>query len=67
MENGCVFGDKMRSDLFLTSALREKDYEVHEEVHGLFEMDSLRRIDTIVFDRSTQKAHFLDPTIQFEK
>ncbi|KAJ4441532.1 hypothetical protein ANN_11388 [Periplaneta americana] len=43
--------------------LRNKDWEVHEEVHCISEEDSHRRADILEINRQQQKAIIIDPTI----
>ncbi|KAJ4446730.1 hypothetical protein ANN_13427 [Periplaneta americana] len=47
--------------------LRNKGWEVHEEVHCISEDDSHRRADTIAINRQQQKALIIDPTIRMER
>ncbi|KAJ4449133.1 hypothetical protein ANN_00528 [Periplaneta americana] len=47
--------------------LRNKVWEVHEEVHCISEDDSHRRADTIAINRQQQKAIIIDPTIRMER
>ncbi|KAJ4451375.1 hypothetical protein ANN_02837 [Periplaneta americana] len=46
----------------LAAALRNKGWEVYEEVHCLADQDSVRRIDT-----SPSIGEIIDPTIRFEQ
>lgn len=46
--------------------MRDKGFEVHEEVCGLSEADSIRRIDMIAIDRERNNAFIIDPTVRFE-
>lgn len=50
----------------IAQALKEKGWEVHEEVCGLSDTDSIRRIDIIAIDRLKNVAFIIDPTIRFE-
>ncbi|KAJ4448345.1 hypothetical protein ANN_10360 [Periplaneta americana] len=47
--------------------LRNKGWEVHEEVHCISEEDSHRRADIIAINRQQQKAIIIDPTIRMER
>lgn len=47
--------------------LRNKGWEVHEEVHCISEDDSHRRADIIAINRQQQKAIIIDPTIRMER
>ncbi|KAJ4449430.1 hypothetical protein ANN_00829 [Periplaneta americana] len=47
--------------------LRNKGWEVHEEVHCISEDDSHRRADIIAINRQQQKAIITDPTIRMER
>ncbi|KAJ4451078.1 hypothetical protein ANN_02516 [Periplaneta americana] len=47
--------------------LRNKSWEVHEEVHCISEDDSHRRADIIAINRQQQKAIIIDPTIRMER
>ncbi|KAJ4436314.1 hypothetical protein ANN_18945 [Periplaneta americana] len=47
--------------------LRNKGWEVHEEVHCISEDDSHRRADIIAINRHQQKAIIIDPTIRMER
>ncbi|KAJ4434935.1 hypothetical protein ANN_23507 [Periplaneta americana] len=47
--------------------LRNKGWEVHEEVHCITEDDSHRRADIIAISRQQQKAIIIDPTIRMER
>ena len=51
----------------IAQALEEKGFEVHEEVCGLSEADSIRRIDIIAINRLHNHAFIVDPTVRFEK
>ncbi|KAJ4445690.1 hypothetical protein ANN_12375 [Periplaneta americana] len=47
--------------------LRNKGWEVHEEVRCISEDDSHRRADIIEINRQQQKAIIVDPTIRMER
>ncbi|KAJ4441927.1 hypothetical protein ANN_11789 [Periplaneta americana] len=47
--------------------LRNKGWEVHEEVYSISEDDSHRRADIIAINRQQQKAIIIDPTIRMER
>ncbi|KAJ4445862.1 hypothetical protein ANN_12547 [Periplaneta americana] len=51
---------KIRS--LLASALRGKDYQVEEEVHGLSTNGSTRRIDIIAIPTRSTSGFIIDPT-----
>ena len=69
--SSCPHGDALRNTRHhgirntITQTLRDNGYTVHEEVHGLSEDGSTRRIDMIAF-QDNQKGHIIDPTIRFE-
>ncbi|CAA3033339.1 Hypothetical predicted protein, partial [Olea europaea subsp. europaea] len=43
-----------------------KDFEVYEEINGLANDGSVRRIDIMAIDRSKKKGFIIDPTIRVE-
>ncbi|KAJ4448283.1 hypothetical protein ANN_10297 [Periplaneta americana] len=47
--------------------LRNKGWEVHEEVYCISEDDSHRRADIIAINKQQQKAIIIDPTIRMER
>lgn len=51
----------------IANALKEKGYNVQEEVTGLSETGSVRRIDIIAINETTSEGYIIDPTIRFEK
>ncbi|KAJ4425863.1 hypothetical protein ANN_27489 [Periplaneta americana] len=51
----------------IANLLRNRGWEVYEEIHCVSEDDSHRRVDIIAINRRTQKAMVLDPTICFER
>lgn len=50
----------------LIAADLKKRFEVYEEVQGIAEGGSTRRIDIIAIDRQNKKGFIIDPTIRFE-
>lgn len=68
----CPFGELLRNKRhhtirsILARALKEKGYEVHEEVTGTAENGSIRRIDIIAIDKNSRSAFIIDPTIRYE-
>src|SRR3978361_2146605 len=50
----------------MSNAFREKGYNVQEEVTGLSETGSIRRIDIIAINVATSDGLIIDPTIRFE-
>ena len=50
----------------IASTLKEKKFEVHEEVPCIAEGGSSRRIDIIAIDRNKNAAFILDPTVRYE-
>ena len=54
---------KVRSSL--AQALRETGFTVHEEVHGLSDNGSTRRIDIIAY-KDNSLGYIIDPTVRFE-
>ena len=50
----------------IACALRDKGYNVQEEVIGLSESGSIRRIDIIAIDEAKSDGFIIDPTIRFE-
>ncbi|KAJ4451070.1 hypothetical protein ANN_02507 [Periplaneta americana] len=52
-----------RARTAIANLLRNRGWEVHEEIHCVSEDDSHRRVDVIAINRRTQKAMVLDPTI----
>ncbi|KAJ4426320.1 hypothetical protein ANN_27134, partial [Periplaneta americana] len=63
-ESYCVTTDTI---VPVPNLLRNRGWEVHEEIHCVSEDDSHRRMDIIAINRRTQKAMVLDPTICFER
>ncbi|KAJ4443683.1 hypothetical protein ANN_05358 [Periplaneta americana] len=55
---------KIRS--LLASALRGKNYQVEEEVHGLSTNGSTRRIDIIAIPTRSTSGFIIDPTVRME-
>ncbi|KAJ4446833.1 hypothetical protein ANN_13531 [Periplaneta americana] len=56
-----------RARTAIAKLLRNRGWEVHEEIHCVSEDDYHRRVDIIDINRRTQKAMVLDPTICFER
>ena len=51
----------------IADEFRKQKWEVAEEVHGLSEDGSNRRIDIIVINPVTREGYILDPTVRFER
>ncbi|KAJ4434685.1 hypothetical protein ANN_23253 [Periplaneta americana] len=51
----------------IANLLRNRGWEVDEEIHCVSEDDSHRRVDIIAINMRTQKAMILDPTLCFER
>ena len=51
----------------VSNVLRQKGWEVHEEIHCISEDDSTRRADIVAIDRKANIGMILDPTIRFER
>ncbi|KAJ4428011.1 hypothetical protein ANN_24025 [Periplaneta americana] len=51
----------------IANLLRNRGWEVHEEIYCVSEDDSHRRVDIIAINRRTQKVMVLDSTICFER
>ena len=51
----------------IAQALRQRGWEVHEEVHCVSTDDSTRRADIVAIKRDVTQAMVLDPTIRFER
>ncbi|PSN57863.1 hypothetical protein C0J52_05647 [Blattella germanica] len=64
MANFCVILDIIVLDLLIAKALREKHYSVFEEVHGVSDDGSTRRIDMIAF-LDTNKDGSLTPSLEW--
>ncbi|KAJ4441883.1 hypothetical protein ANN_11743 [Periplaneta americana] len=56
-----------RARTAIANLLRNRGWEVHEEIHCVSEDYSHRRVDIIAINRRNQKAMVLDPTICFER
>ncbi|PSN51983.1 hypothetical protein C0J52_18906 [Blattella germanica] len=50
----------------IATALRERDFTVYEEVHGVSLEGSHRRIDMIAIPASSVEGYIIDPTIRTE-
>ncbi|KAJ4429426.1 hypothetical protein ANN_21595 [Periplaneta americana] len=59
--------DRLQIRGAIACLLRNKGWEVHEEVHCISEDDSHRRADIIAINRQQQKAIIIDPTIRMER
>ncbi|KAJ4438967.1 hypothetical protein ANN_14921 [Periplaneta americana] len=55
---------KIRS--VIATCLKSNGYTTYEEVHGIADTGSHRRIDIITFKHGETKGYILDPTIRFE-
>lgn len=68
----CPFGEALRNNrhnairLSLAKILRDRGWETYEEVPGLADDGSWRRVDIIAIDRKRRKGYILDPTVRFE-
>lgn len=51
----------------ISEELNKKGYDCFEEVHAIDNHGSHRFCDIIAFERNTNKAFIIDPTIRFEK
>ncbi|KAJ4427601.1 hypothetical protein ANN_25249 [Periplaneta americana] len=61
--------DRIRNEAVLErveTALRNKDYSVYDEVHGISSEGSNRRIDIIAFKPPSLEGYIIDPTVRFE-
>ncbi|KAJ4429770.1 hypothetical protein ANN_21974 [Periplaneta americana] len=50
----------------IAEALRKKGLTVHEEVHGISQVGSCRRIDMLAIPPGSTSAYIIDPTVRFE-
>ncbi|KAJ4446033.1 hypothetical protein ANN_12719 [Periplaneta americana] len=48
----------------IAEALRKKGLTVHEEVHGISQEGSCRRIDMLAIPAGSTSAYFIDPTVR---
>ncbi|KAJ4452293.1 hypothetical protein ANN_03813 [Periplaneta americana] len=68
----CPLGELLRNSRhhkirsLLASALRGKDYQVEEDVHGLSTNGSTRRFDTIAIPTRPTSGFIIDPTVRME-
>lgn len=68
----CPFGEALRNQRhhsirsLIANALRTKGWETYEEVTGLADDGSIRRVDIIAIERKHRKGYILDPTVRFE-
>ncbi|KAJ4451552.1 hypothetical protein ANN_03018 [Periplaneta americana] len=69
----CPFGETLRNSghhkimSVIATCLKSNGYTTYEEVHGIADTGSQRRIDIITFKPGEKKKRYiLDPTIRFE-
>ncbi|KAJ4428993.1 hypothetical protein ANN_25989 [Periplaneta americana] len=68
----CTFSETLRNSRhhrirsMITEALRKKGLTVHEEVHGISQEGSCRRIDMLSIPPGSTSAYIIDPTVRFE-
>ncbi|KAJ4432357.1 hypothetical protein ANN_20976 [Periplaneta americana] len=69
----CQHGELLRNSRhhnirkLIAQALRNKSFEVHEEVHCVAsESGGIRRADIVALDKTNSKGFILDPTVRFE-
>ena len=68
----CPFGETLRNSRHhkirstIARALQKNGYTTYEEVHGIAENGSVRRIDIIAFKPGASEGYIIDPTIRFE-
>ncbi|KAJ4441730.1 hypothetical protein ANN_11588 [Periplaneta americana] len=68
----CSFGETLRNSRHhkirstIAICLKSNGYTTFEEVHGIADTGSHRRIDIITFKLGETKGYILDPTIRFE-
>ncbi|KAJ4426626.1 hypothetical protein ANN_26424 [Periplaneta americana] len=68
----CPFGEILRNSRHhkirpvIATCLQSNGYTIYEEVHGIADTGSHRRIDIITFKPGEKKGYILDPTIRFE-
>ncbi|KAJ4447070.1 hypothetical protein ANN_09059 [Periplaneta americana] len=68
----CPFGETLRNSRHhkirsvIATCLKSNGYTTYEEVHGIADTGSHRRIDIITFKPGETKGYILDPTIRFE-
>ncbi|KAJ4430211.1 hypothetical protein ANN_22422 [Periplaneta americana] len=69
----CQHGELLRNSRhhnirkLIAQALRNKSFEVHEEVHCVASQGGgIRRADIVALDKTNSKGFILDPTVRFE-
>ncbi|KAJ4433151.1 hypothetical protein ANN_15408 [Periplaneta americana] len=68
----CPHGEALRNARhyqvrsIIATALKDADYNIFEEVHGLSVTGSTRRIDIIAFKESTKSGYIIDSTVRFK-
>ncbi|KAJ4432421.1 hypothetical protein ANN_21040 [Periplaneta americana] len=68
----CPFSETLRNSRhhrirsMIAEALRKKGLTVHEEVHGISQEGSCRRIDMLAIPSGSTSAYIIDPTVRFE-
>ncbi|KAJ4446866.1 hypothetical protein ANN_13566 [Periplaneta americana] len=69
----CQHGELLRNSLhhnirkLIAQALRNKSFEVHEEVHCVASEDSgIKRADIVALDKTNSRGFILDPTVRFQ-
>ncbi|KAJ4450526.1 hypothetical protein ANN_01953 [Periplaneta americana] len=69
----CQHGELLRNSRhhnirkLIAEALRNRSFEVHEEVHCVAsEGGGIRRADIVALDKTNSKGFILDPTVRFE-
>ncbi|KAJ4437697.1 hypothetical protein ANN_17842 [Periplaneta americana] len=50
----------------IAEALRKKGFTVHEEVHGISQEGSCRRIDMLAIPPGSTSAYIIDPSVKFK-
>ena len=67
----CPYGETLRNARHhkirstIAQALRKNNFTVYEEVHGISECGSNRRVDILAF-KDNQRGFIIDPTVRFE-
>ncbi|KAJ4446098.1 hypothetical protein ANN_12790 [Periplaneta americana] len=68
----CPFSETLRNSRhhrirsMIAEALRKKGLTVHEEVHGISQEGSCRRIDMLAIPPGSTSPYIIDPTVRFE-
>lgn len=68
----CPFGERLRLSRhhtirkLIADELRKLEFDVAEEVYGVADSGSSRRIDIIAICKRSKKAYIIDPTIRIE-